>query len=130
MSVKKKIQVYRDKFSETRFWKFIGQKSRALSQGTVYSALLLFYAYKKKETPGWAKRIVLGTLGYLLMPLDAVPDLSPLIGFTDDVGILSFGLVTIAAYIDQDVRNTARNRMVKWFDHLEEDTLAKVDSKL
>lgn len=130
MNWKEKIDTYREQFSESRFWTTLQRYSRRLGQGTVYSALLLFYAYKRKDTPGWAKRIVLGTLGYLLFPFDAVPDLSPLIGFTDDVGVLSFGLVTIAAYVNEQVRKQARGHLKKWFGECDEAAIAAVDAKL
>ena len=130
MDFREKIEAYRSKFSESKFWSFLEQRSKTVSQVTIYSALLLFYAYRRKDTPGWAKRIVLGSLGYLLMPLDAIPDLSPLIGYTDDIGVLSFGLVTIAAYIDQDVRWSAREKLGKWFDHVDEKVISKIDGRL
>lgn len=130
MDFKTVVQRYKDRFTESRFWKFIERRSRSFGQGTIYTALLLFYAYKRKDTPGWAKRIVLGTLGYFLYPLDAVPDLSPLIGYTDDIGILSFGLVTIAAYVNQEVKDNARKHLQRWFKDTDEDAIQSVDKRL
>lgn len=130
MNWKEQIEKYRDQFSETRFVQTIQKYARRLGQGTVYTSLLLFYAYKRKDTPGWAKRIVLGALGYLLLPLDAVPDLSPLIGFTDDIGVLSFGLVTIAGYINTETRQQARRQIEDWFGACDEVALKKVDDRL
>ena len=64
----------------------------------LYSALLLFYAFKRKDLPAWAKSIVIGALGYLLSPIDAI-------------------LVLIAAYINDDVREKARHRLEKLIGH-------------
>ncbi|NRB64536.1 MAG: DUF1232 domain-containing protein [Saprospiraceae bacterium] len=130
MDFREKIEAYRSKFSESKFWRFLERRGKSLSQVTIYSALLLFYAYRRKDTPGWAKRIVLGSLGYLLMPLDAIPDLSPLIGYTDDIGVLSFGIVTIAAYINSDVRRLAKEKLEQWFDHIDEEAISKIDGRL
>ena len=104
----------------------------AVHAGTkgVYSALLLFYAYRRKETPAWAKSIILGALGYLLTPIDAIPDLSPIIGYTDDIGVLSFGLVTIAGYINDEVRENARKQLSRWFKQYDEQDLLEVDKQL
>ena len=96
----------------------------------VYSALLLFLAYKRKETPKWAKRIVLGALAYLLAPVDAIPDLSPFIGFTDDLGVLLFGLVSIAGYINDDIRQRAREILSQWVPKVNQEDLSEVDQKL
>ena len=41
------------------------------------------------------------------MPLDAIPDLTPILGYTDDVAVLGVGLATVAVYINKDVREQA-----------------------
>lgn len=126
----KKLAKYRRYFSESGFWAKIKQYAKAAGVKTVYSALLLFYAYKRKETPAWAKRSVVGVLGYLIMPLDIIPDLSPIIGYTDDLGFLSLCLVMIAAFINDEVKAQARTQLVQWFPSVEESELAEVDKKL
>ena len=126
----KDFRKYIPNFSEIGFWNKIKTYASKLGQRTVYSALLLYYAYRRKETPYWAKNIVLGVLGYLITPIDFIPDLTPIIGYTDDIGILSFGLVTIAAFVNDEVKVEARTKLSKWFNSLDEDTLADVDTQL
>ena len=128
--MKNPFQPYIKQFSENKFWKKIAHFAKQAGVKTVYSALLLFYAYRRKETPTWAKSIVLGTLGYFLAPFDALPDLTPIIGYTDDLGVLSFGLVTIACYINEGVRTNARKQLGRWFKDYAEEDLLEVDSKL
>ena len=126
----KGLRKYRDRFSESKFWDKLRGYAVAAGAKTVYTALLLYYAYERKETPGWAKRLVIGVLGYLIVPIDAIPDLSFLIGYTDDLGVMSFALVTIAAYVNDDVRTRARAQMTEWFDRVDEAALEEVDKKL
>jgi len=121
---------YIPNFSENGLWKKLSAHASKLGQRTIYSILLLFYAYRRKETPYWAKNIVLGVLGYLITPIDFIPDLTPIIGYTDDIGILSFGLVTISAFVNEDVKVEARTKLSKWFNTLDEDTLSEVDTQL
>ena len=121
---------YADKFSETRFWQKLNRYARQAGTKVVYIALLLYYAYDRNDTPGWAKRIVLGSLGYLISPIDALPDLTPILGYTDDLGVLSFGLVTIAAYINQDVKDNAREKLQKWFGDYDPEDLTEIDDQL
>jgi uncharacterized membrane protein YkvA (DUF1232 family) len=92
--------------------------------------LLLYYAYKRSETPSWAKNIIIGVIGYFIAPIDAIPDLTPFFGYTDDIGILSFGLVTIACYVNEDVKENARQKLHKWFGDYDEDELREVDAQL
>lgn len=126
----KGLKHYRKQFSEFKFWEKLRNFGAAAGAKTVYTALLLFYAYKRTETPGWAKRLVIGVLGYLIVPIDAIPDLGFLIGYTDDIGVLSFALVTIAAYVNEDVRNQAKEQMKVWFENIDEEVFESVDEKL
>lgn len=103
---------------------------RTAGQKVVYSALLMFYAFRRKGTPVWARNIILGALGYLLTPIDTIPDLTPILGFTDDFGVLSFGLVTIASYINDDVRMKARRTMGRFFGKPDIEAMQSVDASL
>ncbi|MEM9545097.1 MAG: YkvA family protein [Bacteroidota bacterium] len=113
-----------------KLMRYLSARLKTIGVKITYSALLLFYAYERSDTPVWAKNIILGSLAYLLSPFDAVPDLTPILGFTDDFGVLSFGLVTIACYIDQNVRDKAKFRLHTFFKVVDEQDLIEVDSKL
>ena len=130
MDMKNPFKAYIKKFSEVKLWDKMKHYTKIAGIKSTYTVLLLFYAFKRKETPSWAKNIILGTLGYLISPIDAIPDLSPIIGYTDDVGVLGFGLVTIAAYVNDEVRNNARGKLKKWFGEYDSSELAEIDSKL
>lgn len=117
-------------FSENRLLNKIHTYFKEAGLKTVYSALLLFYSFTRKETPVWAKNIILGVLGYFISPIDAIPDLTPILGYTDDLGVLSFGLVTIACYINDDVRIKARKKLKSWFGEFDVEELAEVDRQL
>lgn len=125
-----KIKQYTGRFSEGKLWQKLANFARLVGLKVVYMVLLLFFAYRRKETPSWAKNIIIGTLGYFLAPFDAIPDLTPIIGYTDDIGILSFGLVTISAYIDNEVRINARQKLKSWFGEYDESELEEVDQRL
>jgi uncharacterized membrane protein YkvA (DUF1232 family) len=128
--MKNPFEKFTRQFSELALWEKLNKYARKAGLKTVYSALLLFYAYTRKETPGWAKNIILGVLGYFLVPIDGLPDLTPVIGYTDDVGVLSFGLVAIACYINDEVRIKARKKLRDWFGEFSLDELAEVDNQL
>lgn len=126
----KNLKKYRLQFSEFRFWEKLKYFAGAAGAKVVYSALLLYYAYQRKETPSWARRLIIGVLGYFIVPVDAIPDLGFLIGYTDDIGLLSFGLVTIAGYINEEVRTQAREQLANWLPEVDEAVLQSVDDKL
>lgn len=109
---------------------FIQKRVKALGVRLIYSVLLMVYAYQSERTPVWARRIILGALAYLLSPIDSIPDLTPFIGFTDDLGIISFGLVSIACYINNDVREKAKAKLFSLIKDVDEKELQAVDAKL
>jgi len=123
MKLKKKINIQ-------KVIGYIGRAFRKMGQQAVYSVMLMVHAYRSKESPAWAKRVIIGALGYVLTPIDAVPDLTPLIGYTDDIGVLSFGLVAIASYINNDVRISARKDVKRMFGEVDLESLQEVDSRL
>lgn len=69
---------------------------------TLLTALTLFYCLKDSDTPAWAKGVIVGALGYLVLPVDAIPDILPGIGYGDDWGALVAALGTVAAYIKDE----------------------------
>jgi uncharacterized membrane protein YkvA (DUF1232 family) len=56
-----------------------------------------------------------GALGYFIFPLDAVPDLAPLIGYTDDLTVMAAALATVAFYITPEVKAQAHEKLDHWF---------------
>jgi uncharacterized membrane protein YkvA (DUF1232 family) len=114
----------------TKVWRRITRQGNAIGQQTVYALMLMYYAFRRKGIPIYARSIIIGVFGYFLAVFDAIPDLTPLIGYTDDLGVLSFGLVTIAAYINDEVRIKARKAVKKVYPQLDFEVLRMVDAKL
>lgn len=82
----------------------------------VEKALYLYFALKNPKTPAWAKRVIYGALAYLVLPVDAIPDLLPGIGFTDDLSVITAALATVSLYITADVKAQAQEKVNKWFN--------------
>lgn len=121
---------YKDEFEEKKFWDKLTHYAKAAGQKTVYTGLLLFYAFRRKDTPRWAKGIVMGALGYFISPIDGVPDLTPFLGYTDDFSVMMFALVVISAYINQEVKDQAKSKLENWFGKPDEEALAEVDKQI
>lgn len=109
---------------------FVKDKLKSVGIQLAYIAIMMFYAYKEKKTPSWARNIILGSLGYLLAPIDSIPDLTPVLGFTDDFGVLSFGLVAISCYITDPIRSRAKEHMGEWFGIKESALFEEIDQRL
>ena len=57
----------------------------------------------------------MGALGYFISPFDAIPDMTPVIGYVDDLGVLTMALATVAAYISDDIKSKAKAKLAEWF---------------
>lgn len=114
---------YGDEFSEESFWNKLKNVFKKAGLKVVYSALMLFYAYQNKETPVWAKTIIIGALGYFISPIDAIPDLTPAVGYADDLGVLVAAIAAVGAYIDSEVKQNAKDKLHNWFGEFDEEEL-------
>lgn len=121
---------FSEAYSEESFWDKVQNYARSAGIKVIYACLLLFYALKEPRTPGWAKGVILGALGYFVSPIDAIPDLVPVAGYTDDLGVLVMALATVAMYIDENVKFQARNKIMDWFPNAAEEEFSDIDDKL
>lgn len=106
---------YEEAFSESRFWRKLKKYATTAGKEIVEKALLLFYAFQEEKAPKWAKATIAGALGYFIVPLDAIADITPAVGYADDLGVLVLAIAAVATYINEDVRNKTAARMKSWF---------------
>ncbi|MEH6558853.1 MAG: YkvA family protein [Oceanicoccus sp.] len=106
---------FEKEYSEKSFWDKLAKYAKAAGVEVVEKALLLYFAAQEENTPAWAKAVIVGALGYFISPIDAVPDLTPLIGYTDDLGVLVMAIATISAYVNQNVKDKTQQKMTGWF---------------
>ncbi len=107
---------YQNEYTPRRFWQKLGPRAQSVGRATLEKALYLYYAVQSPNTPKWAKRVIYGALGYFIFPLDAIPDLAPLIGYTDDISVMAAALATVAFYITPEVKDQAHRKLDQWFN--------------
>ncbi|MFO0211413.1 MAG: DUF1232 domain-containing protein, partial [Pseudanabaena sp.] len=54
-------------------------------------------------------------LGYFIFPLDAIPDITPVVGYADDLGALAAAVAAVAIHIDENVKEKTRQKLKDWF---------------
>ena len=102
-------------YSDTRFRDKLKRFAKSAGRDVVEKALLLFYAAQEEKAPAWAKATIAAALGYFIVPLDAITDLAPGIGYADDLGVLVLAIAAVTRYINDDVRVKTAKRMRAWF---------------
>jgi uncharacterized membrane protein YkvA (DUF1232 family) len=70
--------------------------------------LAAYFCAVDPATPSRVKLVLLGAIAYFVMPLDAIPDILPLIGFADDAALLLAAISQVAGSINDGHREQAR----------------------
>lgn len=126
--LEKEMESSRQHFSDDKFWEKVKKYGKKAGSSLVYSVLLLYFTLQKPDVPVTAKATIIGALGYFILPLDLIPDLTPVVGYTDDLAALGVALFQVAIYIDQDVKDKAKAKLKDWFGD-DVDT-SEIDSKI
>jgi uncharacterized membrane protein YkvA (DUF1232 family) len=74
-------------------------------------ALSIYYCALDRATPLRVRASIFGALVYFVTPADAMPDLLPVLGFTDDAALLAATLQLVAAYVLPEHREAARRSL-------------------
>ena len=89
-----------------RFW--IKLKKVAARLPFTEDLLAAYYCAFDRETPRHVQAALLGALAYFILPFDFIPDMLPVLGFTDDAAVLATAIRMVATHITDDHRAAAR----------------------
>lgn len=101
-------------YSEDALFDKLSRYARVAGRELIEKAVLLYLVLRDPATPRWAKATVVGALGYFIAPIDAVPDLLPGVGFTDDLGVVLLALAAVATSITPRMRSLARRTVERF----------------
>ena len=121
---------YEDKYSDKGFVDKIAHIAKRSGAKLVYAALILYYTLQSDKVSVKDKAIIIGALGYLISPLDVVPDASPIAGLGDDLAVLMYVVHKVWAEVSDEVKEKAHSKLAQWFDEDEQkaaDDLFKND---
>lgn len=120
----KALLTYQDKFSKDNLLLKLQHYGRDIGLTVLYNVLQLWYVLQKPEVPAKNKAVIMGALGYLITPLDFIPDLTPILGYNDDAAAILFALYMVRQYVDEEVKTQAKARLAKFFS---EDAVKNLD---
>jgi uncharacterized membrane protein YkvA (DUF1232 family) len=111
----KKVEQFEKDFTPKGFFQKLAMVGKKLGRFFIYRVLLLYFVIMHKKTPLWIKTTLMGALGYFISPIDAIPDLTPVLGYTDDLLIISAALLMSQRYQTDEMRNKANQFVAKIF---------------
>ncbi len=128
------LQKYKDKFSQQNFIEKVQRIAKRAGAKLVYIALILYYLMQSDKVSLKDKAIIIGALGYLISPIDVVPDAIPIAGLADDLTVLLYALGKVWSQVDDNLKDKAKQKLSKWFDEDElnfsEDPFAEDDTNV
>lgn len=94
-----------------RFWR----KLRRLASRLPFAEDLIaaHYCAFDRATPVKVKAALIGALAYFILPSDIIPDVLPVIGYTDDAAVLAAAIKLVASHITPDHREAARRVLAR-----------------
>jgi len=107
---------YANKFSQSDFVEKISRIAKRAGSKLVYAALILYYTLQSDKISKADKAMIIGALGYMISPLDVLPDAIPIVGLTDDLAVLVYVLKKVWTEVDPDIQEKAKSKLSKWFD--------------
>lgn len=107
---------YRDKFTNNGFVEKISRVAKRAGAKLVYVSLILYYTLQSDKVSMKDKAIIIGALGYLISPLDVLPDAFPIVGLTDDLSVLLYVLHKVWGDVSDDIKQKAHDKLRQWFD--------------
>ncbi|MBR0525073.1 MAG: DUF1232 domain-containing protein [Prevotella sp.] len=107
---------YKNRFSPGGFVEKISRIAKRAGVKLVYAALILYYTLESDQVSLKDKATIIGALGYLISPLDVVPDAIPIAGLSDDLAVLLYVLNRIWGDVPEDVKAKAKAKLATWFD--------------
>jgi uncharacterized membrane protein YkvA (DUF1232 family) len=73
--------------------------------------LAAYYCAFDRATPMQVKASLIAAIAYFVLPFDAIPDMLPIIGFTDDAAVLAATIKLVASHITPEHRQAAREKL-------------------
>lgn len=124
--MKQKIQsaAYAAQYSDEAFIDKVTRFGKKMGGKLLYNVYVLYYVLKSSNVPIKVKLEIIGALGYVIVPLDLIPDFIPVAGFTDDLAAITFAVQMARAHITPEIQERAEMKVYEVFGSLDDCELA------
>lgn len=119
--VNEALEGYQSDYTSSGFWSKVVKFARKAGKEVIEKSLVLYYVAQSDKTPLWAKTMVFGALGYFINAIDAVPDITPFVGFADDVGVMAAVITLVASFVSPNIKSQVDTKLAEWFSEESND---------
>lgn len=119
----KDVEKYSGNYSEEGLWNKLAKFAKKAGIKVVNVTLLLYYVLTCDEVEQKDKLLIMGALGYLILPLDLIPDSIPGLGFTDDLAALLYAYNSVKAHVTPEMEEKAKKQLQEWFEEFDDQDI-------
>lgn len=106
------VQKYGTYYSDNRFWKKVERVAKKVGATVLLPVFTLYYMLQDDKVSLQHKAYIVGALGYFILPIDLIPDgILPVIGFTDDITVMTLVLKLVKDSITPEIKARANARV-------------------
>ncbi|WP_449039146.1 YkvA family protein [Parabacteroides goldsteinii] len=106
------VQKYGTYYSDNRFWKKVERVAKKVGATVLLPVFTLYYMLQDDKVSLRHKAYIVGALGYFILPIDLIPDgILPVIGFTDDIAVMTLVLKLVKDSITPEIKARANARV-------------------
>lgn len=106
---------YSNEFSDSKFWGKLKRFFKYMGEKLVFNALLLYYVLKSEDVPFKVKTSIVIALGYLISPVDFIPDAVPVVGYSDDLTAILAVVQAVSDYATPEIVAMANSKTRAFF---------------
>ena len=117
------LEKYASFFTDDKFWHKLARAFKKAGIKVVYAALVLFYSLQDPRISKKDKALIIGSLGYFILPVDLIPDFLPAIGFSDDLAALLLAFYKVKKCITPEVKGRAEDKLHQWFGEYDKNEI-------
>ena len=122
---------FADYYSEADFFKKISAFGVKIGVEILFYALILFYVLTDEKVSFKNKMVIMGALGYFILPTDFIADFIPVLGFSDDAAFLTFALMSISKSITPEIKEKAKKKIKELIDeNIDPETITFLTDKV
>lgn len=109
------VDKYGGSYSEEGLWGKIKDTAKKAGANLIYDVLQLFYVAQNPNVPMKIRAAMVAPLGYFISPVDLIPDLVPIVGYSDDAAVIAMAIGIAHLYINDEIRQKAKDKLVAFF---------------
>ena len=82
------IPSYESHYDDNKFWEKVRNIAKKVGETVLRPVLTLYYILEDGKINMKNKALIIGALGYFILPIDIIPDFIAVLGYTDDLAVI------------------------------------------